>query len=88
MNYRLEFSEEQQWLRCDNGTHDPNTNGFVTIFENVTDLEQKVFEAFTNRIKKSKMTAKQLINDANEFKAFMQALSEYGIGLDFKFPSK
>ena len=83
----MEFSEEQQWLRMDNGTHEPNTNGFTTILEDCTDLEWKVFEAFTNRVKKEKMTTKKLLADVYEFKGFMAALSEYGIGIDFKYPT-
>ncbi len=84
--YRLEFSEAQQWLRMDNGSHAPNTNGFVTIFDHCTDLEFKVFEAFTNRLNrmgKKKMTTKTLLKDAEEVVAFWKILLEYGISFDY-----
>jgi hypothetical protein len=80
---RCEFSEQQQWLRLDNGTHEANTHGFVTIFNHCTDIEFKVFEAFTNRLKKKKMTTERLLKDAKEVVAFWNALLEYGIDIEF-----
>ncbi|MDT8413596.1 MAG: hypothetical protein RQ875_14110 [Vicingaceae bacterium] len=47
--YRLEFSEEQQWLRLDNYTNEANTYGFITIMEKCTDMECHIFEAFLTK---------------------------------------
>lgn len=32
---RIEYSEKQGWLRIDNSTHLPNTNGFTTIAKDI-----------------------------------------------------
>ncbi len=32
---RIEYSQDQQWLRIESGIHAPNTNGFITIKESI-----------------------------------------------------
>jgi hypothetical protein len=43
MNFRLEYSEAQGNFHFDNGTHEPGTNGWVTICESLPDRECTAF---------------------------------------------
>jgi hypothetical protein len=79
MTYRLEFNIKQQRFHLDRGTHKPNTYGWFTIFENCTDLEFQVYEAFVNRVPKRKHTKEYLLKCATEVKGFMNNLLEYGL---------
>lgn len=77
--YRLEFNEKQQKFHLDNKTHKENTHGWITISENCTDLEFKIFECFVNRTKKSKLTKNYVIKSLQECKKFVINLLEYGV---------
>jgi hypothetical protein len=90
-NYRLEFSEKQQWLRLDNYSHQENTDGFITIMERCTDIEFKIFEAFLTRIngeliKESKIKYRNvdLLEAYEEIKIFIKSLDEYGLKISNK----
>ena len=47
MTYRLEYNnnEKRFFLNCNRRCRE-NTNGYITIFENITDLEFAVFEEY------------------------------------------
>ena len=85
-SYRLEFSEEQQWLRLDNYSQKENTDGFLTIKEKCSDLEFKIFEAFLTRtdglnIKDSKIKYRNvdLLEAIQEIDVFVKSLNEYNL---------
>lgn len=64
--FRLEFKESTQQLRLDNGTHEPNTNGWVTIVEHISDKEFKLLKSVLDLVKHEKMTKlylEELTND-------------------------
>ena len=77
--YRLEFNEKQQHFHLDRGTHDTNTHGWFTVFENCTDREFKIYEAFVNRVQKKKLTKEYLLKCAIEVKGFTSNLLEYNL---------
>ena len=77
-NYRLSFNENQQTLHLDNFTQEERTQGWVTIFENCTELEFKVFEAYVNRVPKE-LTKKYLLQCAADVKVFMKNILEAGL---------
>lgn len=80
MEYRLEFSEEQQLFHLANKTSTPpNTNGWITINDNCSDLEFRIFESFVNRVKKNKLTNEFVKQQIVELKGFYNNLSEYSI---------
>lgn len=73
-NYRLSFNENQQTLHF---TQEDET-GWVTIFENCTELEFKVFEAYVNRVHKE-LTKEYLLECSAEVKVFMKNILEAGL---------
>ena len=83
LTYRLEFSEEQQWLRMDNYTHRAMTNGFETIADNVSDFEFRILEAYIDYYGKRKRLEKITINEILEamdfLVGFMLRMGEYKI---------
>tara|TARA_R110002051_G_C8412427_1_gene450378 strand:+ start:150 stop:428 length:279 start_codon:yes stop_codon:yes gene_type:complete len=90
-NYRLEFSEQQQWLRLDNYTHKENTDGFLTIKEECSDLEFKIFEAFLTRtdglnINDSEIKYRNvdLLEAIEEITIFIKSLDEYNLAIKVK----
>lgn len=42
--YILEFSEEQQCFNLNDGRNEPNTNGWVTVFEHISEDEIVEFQ--------------------------------------------
>ncbi|MGJ8590898.1 MAG: hypothetical protein ACSHXF_00020 [Aquaticitalea sp.] len=87
-HYRLEFSEEQQWLRMDNYSHPENTNGFITIKSKCTDTEYNIFEAFLTRadgmmLKESKIKYRNVdvLEALQELETFTKSLKEYNLGI-------
>lgn len=81
--YRLEFNEEQQGFHLDNGTHEPNTYGWFTIFEQCTDFEFYLYESYVNRIPKKRLTKKYLLKSAVEVERLMSNLREYGVSINW-----
>lgn len=81
--YRLEFSEEQQWLRMDNYTHRAQTNGFETIADNVTDFEFRILEAFIDyngkKMRLEKITNNEILEAMDFLVGFMLRMGEYDI---------
>ena len=87
-NYRLEFSEEQQWLRLDNYSHEPNTEGFITIKESCSQIEYNVFEAFLTKtngltIENSniKYRSGDILEAQQELDFFLKSLGEYNLSI-------
>ena len=85
-HYRLEFSEDQQWLRMDNYSHPANTNGFITVKEKCTDTECHIFEAFLTRSNgkllgdsKIKYLNVDVFEAVQELDTFLKTLSEYNL---------
>lgn len=84
-NYRLEYSEEQQWLRMDSGNHMEMTNGFVTIKDNCTDDECHLISCFLYRNEiygpltqnKKNYTTVDVLKAVNELNDFRKHLKEY-----------
>jgi len=74
--YRLEFNEKQQNYHLDNYTHEENTHGWFTVFENCTTLEFRIFESYVKRINKKKLTKEYILKSATEIKIFMANLLE------------
>ncbi|UII21582.1 hypothetical protein [Fulvivirga ligni] len=90
-HYRLEFSEEQQWLRMDNYSHDANTKGFITLKERCTDTEYKIFQAFLTRrdgklLKDSKFNYRNadVLEAIEQLETFLQNLSKYNLSISDK----
>jgi hypothetical protein len=77
--FALEYNEEQQCFHHNYGQHPTEKNEWFTIFENCTDLEFQVYEAFVNRVPKKKITKDYLLKCAVEIKGFMSNLLEYGL---------
>lgn len=77
--WRLEFSEKQQWLRLDNGSHPENTNGFTTIYSQCTDLDYKILEAYINRVQRDVITVQYILKCAVELTSFTSNLNEYNL---------
>lgn len=44
--YRLEFNEKQQKFHLDNGSHEPDSNGWFTVFDHCSDNEFKAFKNY------------------------------------------
>lgn len=90
-HYRLEFSEDKQWLRLDNYSHTPNIDGFITIMEKCTDTEYHIFEAFLTRsdgklLRESKIKYRNVdvLEAVQELKIFIKSLSEYNLTIEKK----
>ena len=78
--YRLEFSEEQQLFHLANkSTSTPNTHGWITINDNCSDVEFRIFESFVNRVKKNKLTNEFVKQQLVELNGFYNNISEYRI---------
>jgi hypothetical protein len=60
--FRLEFSEEQQVFHHNHGHQEPNTNGFITIFEHCEELEAQVFLSLLKFLKEGKLTNKDVLD--------------------------
>lgn len=85
---RLEFSEDQQWLRLDNYTHPENTNGFITVKAKCSDMECIIFEAFLTRtdglsISDSKIKYRNVdvLEAMQELETFLKSLMEYNLSI-------
>jgi hypothetical protein len=65
-NVRIEYSEDQNWLRLDNYTHEENTNGFVTISDNMDEELASIFcrvvEDISNGQQMSVYSVKEMFN--------------------------
>lgn len=85
--YRLEFSEDQQWLRMDNYSYPANTNGFITIKDSCTDNECDIFECFLYRNEKYGVLGDKEVKYRNaDVLAALQELDGFLKNLDeFKF---
>ena len=88
--YRLEYSEEQQWLRTDNGSYEEMTNGFVTIKDNCTDDEYNLIACFLYRNEiygpltekmKNTYTTVDVLRAVNELNDFRKHLKEYNFDI-------
>jgi|LauGreDrversion4_2_1035121.scaffolds.fasta_scaffold478497_1 hypothetical protein len=60
----LEYSEEQGMFHMNDGTHPKNTNGYLTVLEDIT-LEE--YKKFTDQIRNRKITYAYLIREAIKF---------------------
>lgn len=87
--YRLEYSEEQQWLRMDNGLHPDMSNNFVTIKDHCTDEECQIIECFLYRNEiygpltenKSNYTIVDVLRAVNELNDFRKHLKAYNFSI-------
>ena len=83
--WRIEFSEQQQWMRSErmNSLREPDTNGFITVAVDCSDVQRRTFEAFYNRIKVKPLTNDYMRKSWTEFESFMKNLDEYGLSIDY-----
>lgn len=87
--YRLEYSEEQQWLRMDNGSHPAMSNNFSTIKDNCNDEECQLIECFLYRNerhgplteKKAIYTTVDVLRAVNELNDFRKHLKSYNFSI-------
>jgi hypothetical protein len=77
--FTLEFSEQQQKWHYNYGEVKPNTHGWVTVFENCTDLEYLIIQSYLNRLNKEKYSIGYIKQSIEELKQFMSNLMEYNI---------
>ncbi|WP_025741916.1 hypothetical protein [Aquimarina pacifica] len=83
--YRLEYSEAQQWLRMDKGSYTEGTNGFVTIKDNCNDDECHLIECFLYRNEihgpltenKRNYTTVDVLRAVNELNDFRKHLNRF-----------
>lgn len=83
--YRLEFSEDQQWLRMDNYSYPAATNGFITIKDPCTDNECNIFKCFLYRNEKDfvlrdkevKYRNADVLEAMQELDGFLKNLNEF-----------
>jgi hypothetical protein len=75
ITYRLEFNEKQQQFHLDNGTHEENTIGWVTIAEKCTDLEHKIFMRLMDTIfENEKLNKRKCLRCYNATYALMKII--------------
>jgi hypothetical protein len=60
--FRLEFNEKKQFFRLDNYTHEPNTNGWITVLDSITDKEYKLFKSVIDLIEPEKITEEFILS--------------------------
>lgn len=82
-NFIVEFNESQQCFHHNYGNDKPNTHGWVTIKEDVSDFEYMVYKCFVDRVKKRKLTIKYLLQCLKEYEQFMDNLEEKGLVITF-----
>ena len=78
--FALEFNEKQQTFHHNYGTHEENTNGFVTICKEMTDDEACLFQCFIDDVPFTvtpKYTTKGLIKSFKQFKIFIENMKFY-----------
>lgn len=81
--YRVEFNQHQQCFHFADHSDEANTNGWVTVIENCTDLEYLVFKAYYNRITQERITLEYLLQCVSEVESFMNKLIEYGLVVSY-----
>jgi len=81
---RLEFNEKQQQFHLDNGTHEEYTHGWVTVFENCSDLEFHFFEAYLKTHFQKPYKKNHILKCAKEVCVLMNFLIEKEIEFNFK----
>jgi hypothetical protein len=79
--FRLEFNEKQQMFHHNYGQDLPETNGWVTIIEHISDEESVIFDCYINRTGKKKFTTEYLFKSRNELIKFTYLLMEYNINI-------
>jgi type IV secretory pathway component VirB8 len=72
--FRLEFNEKKQQFHLDNYTHEPNTFGWKTICEHITDKEWKFFNDHIKINKPKKYTVFYLRQKIEECKRLANIL--------------
>lgn len=87
--YRLEYSEEQHWLRMEYGSYPAMSNNFVTLKDNCTDEEYEIIECFLYRNEitgpllenKSKYTTVDVLRAFNEPNDLRKHLKAYNFSM-------
>ncbi len=80
-NFTLEFKEKSERGYCwhhNNGTHQPNTNGYITVIENCTKAEAYQFECFVNK-SKQELTNEYILQCVKELNQFKKNLVEFNM---------
>jgi len=72
--FRLEFNEKQQAFHHDNYTHEPETNGWITIKDRCLHDFAYQFEAFLYAKKLERVTESDVLNALTEFDTFEENL--------------
>ena len=68
MTYRLEYSNEQKKFFLNyNRRCRQNTNGYITIFEDITDMEFAVFEEYLFTMREKAEWSDKFVIDASVF---------------------
>ena len=68
MTYRLEYSNDQKrFFLSYNRRNRQNTNGYITIFEDITDLEFAVFEEYLYTARKKSEWSDKFVKDSAIF---------------------
>ncbi len=81
--FRVEFNQTRQTFHHAYASQntEPNTHGWVTICEHMTDEEFTIFECYIKRTNKSKFTTEYLIKSLDELKKFINNLLSYNINI-------
>lgn len=77
--FTLEFSEKQNVFHHNYGEQKENTNGFITIYENCSDLESIMFQQFLDSLDVKHLCKKYIIRKSIQFADFINELKRSGI---------
>jgi hypothetical protein len=80
----LEFSEAQQCFHHNHGLDVPGTNGFITVYQKCTWLQDCTLGAYLDLKHPGKRTAAQVIKAAKEVTELLENLDGLNIEVKFK----
>jgi hypothetical protein len=80
--YRLEFNVEQQCFHFGDKSNIPNTNGYFTVSDYITEREFIVFECFLKRDFKKKYSQDYILKSMSQLSIFWEELINNNLNIN------
>jgi hypothetical protein len=79
--YRLEFNVKQQCFHFADARDIPNTFGWFTVSENMTEKEYMIYECFLKRDFKEKYSKEYILKSISQLKVFWKELLNINLNI-------